>query len=157
MKKTLCVLLTLVFMFVITGCGPEFEDTNGPDDYTLATITDENIINMDLGASGYSMSPGSESEDYMTTNTKFKSDNFSGVAEIFGTNLLGKSDMTFDLSSIQVDGGNFRLMVLLDDKIVHEFNHEDLLQSYELRDVNGYVSVRMAGESAAFKYYIQVW
>ena len=48
-------------------------------------------------------------------------------------------------------------MVLLDDKIVHEFNHEDLLQSYELRDVNGYVSVRMAGESAAFKYYIQVW
>lgn len=157
MKKILCVLLTLVFMFTITGCGPEIEDTNGPDDYTLATITDDNIINLDLGASGYSMSPGSESEDYMTTNTKFKADNFSGVSEIFGTNLLGKSDITIDLNSIQVDSGNFRLMVLLDDEIVYEFNNDELLQTCELRDVNGYVSIRMAGESAAFKYYIQVW
>lgn len=156
-KKIIAIMLALVFVFGFTACGVEIADTNGPDDYSLATITDENIINKDLGASGYSMSPGSDSEEYMTTTTKFKGSEFSGVAELWGTNLLGKSDITIDVSSFVINEGNFRLMVLLDDEIVYEFNPDELMETCELRDVNGYVALVMAGETADFKFYAYAW
>ena len=50
-KKFFALLLALVLMLGFTACGVEIADTNGPDDYSLATITEENIINQDLGAS----------------------------------------------------------------------------------------------------------
>ena len=156
-KKVLSILLVLVFVLGFTACGVEIADNNGPDDYSLATITDENIINLDLGASSYSMSPGSEDDDYMTTMTKFKGSEFSGVAELYGINLLGKSDIEFDMGTIQVKEGNFRLMVVHDGEIVHDFDLEEMSQTFKLEDVNGYVSLVMAGETADFKFYIQVW
>jgi len=157
MKKVLCLILALMFALALTSCGVEIADENGPDDYSLATITDENIINLDLGASAYSVSPSSESEDYMTTTTKVKGSEFSGVAELYGTNLLGKSDLTIDLDGIAVKSGNFKMAVVLDGEIVYEFNNEDLMQTCELRDVNGYVSLVIAGETADFKCYVRVW
>lgn len=156
-KKLLSVLLVLVFVLGFTACGVEIADTNGPDDYSLATITDENIINQDLGASSYSMSPGSDSENYLTETTKFKGSEFSGVAELYGSNYLGKSDVTIDVSAFTINSGNFRLLVLLDDEIVYEFKPDELMESCELKDINGYVSVRMAGETADFKFWMQVW
>lgn len=157
MKKILCLVLALAFAFCTVGCGVEIEDANGPDDFSLTEITDDNIINLDLGASSYSQSPSSEDTADLSKVTKFKSNSFSGVAEIYGKNLIGKSDLTIDVTSIQVDEGNFRLLVLLDDQIVHEFDLEEMNQTYELRDVSGNVSVRMAGESANFKFSIRVW
>lgn len=156
-KKLLSVLLALVFVLGFTACGVEIADSNGPDDTSLATITDENIINQDLGASSYSMSPGSESEEYLTKVTKFKGSEFSGVAELYGTNYLGKSDVSIDVSSLAVKSGNFRLVVLLDDEIVYEFDDEGLMETCELKDINGYMSIRMAGETADFKFWMQVW
>ena len=41
MKKALCLILAMSFAIFAAGCGVEFEDTNGPDDYSLAQITDE--------------------------------------------------------------------------------------------------------------------
>lgn len=150
-------MLAMIFIFGFTACGVEISDTNGPDDYSLATITDENIINQDLGASGYSMTPASDSEDYMTSTTKFKGKEFSGVTELWGTNLLGKSDMTVELSTIQVDRGNFKLVATLDDEIVHVFDNEEMSQRFELEDSNDDFAIRMAGETADFKFYISVW
>lgn len=157
MKKIiLCLLLAMISVFSITACGIEIADSNGADDFSLAEITDENIINMDLGASGYSQSSYNEDGNNLEELTKFKAKSFSGVAEIYSTNLILKSDLVFDISTIQVDSGNFRLMVLVDDEIVHEFDLEEMSQSYELKDTKGAVSVRMAGESDKFKFYIQV-
>ncbi len=157
MKKIICILLVLMFALTITGCGVEIADENGPDDTSLATITEENIINLDLGAAGYSMSPGSDDENYMTTLTKFKGKEFSGVADLYTTNYIGKSDVTIDLTTIQVDSGNFLVCVVLDDEIVYEFNNEDMMQTCELKDIKGTLSVRIAGETAEFKTYLQVW
>ena len=52
------LLYILIAVAVVVICGYSFltselkhiEDTNGPDDYTLTTITDENIIKQDMGA-----------------------------------------------------------------------------------------------------------
>ena len=52
------LLYILIAVAVVVICGYSFltsdlnhiEDINGPDDYTLTTITDENIIKQDMGA-----------------------------------------------------------------------------------------------------------
>ena len=157
MKKILCLLMAMGFAMMAVGCGIEpIEDTNGPDDYTLATITEENIINQDLGASAYSMSPGSEDENYMTELTKFKGKEFSGVTQLYMTNYIGKSDVIVDVSNLTVDAGNFALFVLLDGQIVHEFKVGELMQTFELRDIKGTFEIVMAGETADFKCWIAV-
>lgn len=157
MKKILCALLVLVFAFGLTACGVEIADNNGPDDYSLATITEENIINQDLGASSYTMSPGSEDDKYMTELTKFKAKEFSGVAQLYMTNYIGKSDVAVDVSNLTVNSGNFALMVLLDGEIVHEFKHGELMETFEMKDINGTFEIVMAGETANFKFWMQVW
>jgi hypothetical protein len=155
--KIIAVMLAMVFMFGLTACGTEIADTNGPDDQSLATITDQNIIDLDLGASGYSMSPGSEDDDFMYEMTKFKGKEFSGATELWGTNYLGKSDVEVKLTNIQVTSGNFKLVAVLDDEIVHVFDNDEMNQMFRMDDINGYFSIRMAGETADFKIYMQVW
>lgn len=157
MKKVLCLIMALGFAVMSLGCGVEIADSNGPDDYTLAEITEENIINKDLGASSYSMSPGSEDDDYMTSTTKFKGKEFSGVAQLYMANYIGKSDVSIDVSNLTVDSGNFALMVLLDGEIVHEFKHGELMETFEMKDIKGTFEIVMAGETADFKFWIQVW
>ena len=63
-KKTLiariaAVLLIGIAAFWFLGSDLEhIEDTNGPDNYSLTTITDENIIKRDIGALGNKKSKG---------------------------------------------------------------------------------------------------
>lgn len=101
MKRLLVFLLTVSFMLSLTACGIEIEDTNGPDDYSLETITDENIINMDLGASG-----SAASSDDASQVVKYSSKNFSGVEEICFVNRIMASEVVIDLSTIMVKEGN---------------------------------------------------
>ncbi len=157
MKKVIITIMILIMTLALTGCGVEIPDENGPDNFNLATITVDNIVNMDLGSSSYSVSPSSEDEDYMIKMTKVKGKEFSGVADLYQTNLIGKSDMTVYLDNISVESGNFKVLVLLDDEIVHKFNNQEMMQKCELKDVNGTLSVRIAGETANFKCWMQVW
>ena len=152
MKKLTCLLFSILLVMSLTACGVEIEDTNGDDDYSLATITEENILKLDLGGSSYSTSG-----DDITTGQKYSSKNFSGVVEIYTISLLGKSDIEIDLASIFVKKGNFKLVVVVDDEIVHEFDNEEMMQTFRLDDISGDVSIRMAGESASFEFYIQVF
>jgi len=156
-KKILVVVLAAVFVFSLTACGVEIADTNGPDDHSLATITEENIINKDMGCSAYSMSPGSEDEYYMEKITKFKGKEFSGVSQIYMTNYIGKSDVTIDVSTFSIQSGNFALMTLVDGEVVHEFKAGELRETFELRDIKGTFEIVIAGETADFKFWINVW
>ena len=157
MKKVLCLMLAMSFVFFAVGCGTEYEDTNGSEDYRLTQITDENITKLELGASNYSQKPASDESDNLSKMTEFKSDNFNGVAEIYRTCLVGKSDLTIDVSNLQVSSGNYALCVVQDGKIIHQFPVNEMMQTYELRDTNGQISIIMAGESADFYMSIQVW
>lgn len=156
MKRILCLIMVLGFAVLSVGCGVEIADNNGPDDCSLATITAENIIKQDLGSSGYAMSPGSEDDDYMEKTTKFKGKDFSGVAQIYMTGFLGKSDVCIDVSGLTVNSGNFALVVMLNDEIVHEFKVGELMETFELEDINGTLEIIMAGESADFKFWISM-
>lgn len=151
LKKIILPVLALIF--VVVGCIWIFssdlehiEDTNGADNYSLQQITDSNIINMDIGSLNYT-----ESTNRITNTTTYSSDKFTGVAEIFMTNIKGnRFDIT--INHAQVNSGNFKIVLVHNDEIVHEFKLNELMQSYTLENPNGDVSLRIAGESADFEF-----
>lgn len=152
-EKIKKVLIGIVAAALVIVCGIWFfsgnskhiEDTNGAENFELQTITDDNIINMDIGALNFK-----ESTDSITNTTTYSSDKFTGVAEIYGTNMVAnRFDIT--VNHARVDSGNFRIVLLEDDKIVHEFKLNELTQTFTLENPSGYVSLRIAGESADFQ------
>lgn len=56
MKKLLSALLLLVLIFTFTACASDIQDTNGDLDFSLATITDEDILTMSFGATSFTSS-----------------------------------------------------------------------------------------------------
>ncbi len=126
------------------------EDTNGAENYNLQTITDSNIINRDIGAMGLKISNST-----VTNTTSYSSEKFTGVEEIYGENIVANR-IEFNINHASVTEGNFKIVLLVDDEIVHEFKLNELMQTYVLENPSGYVSLRIAGESAnfMFDYYI---
>lgn len=154
LSTPLAILIAVVVIGVclwafLTNDLKHIEDTNGADNYALTTITDEHIIGMDIGAMGLT-----KSKDILSGNAfEFHSDKFTGVEEILYDNFIGKSDFVLDLNNFHVTGGNFRMVIVHNDKIVAELT-PDLFVEYRLEDITGTVSLRIAGESAAFSFYI---
>lgn len=154
-KKILVVICAIVIVVVaviwFTQDGLEhIEDMNGADNYTLQQITDSNIINRDVGAMGLKTST-----DSISNTTTYSSKKFTGVEEIYGINIK-TNRMEFTINHARVDAGNFKIALVVNDKIVHEFKLNELTQTYVLEDVSGYVALRIAGESADFQfdYYV---
>ncbi len=122
------------------------EDTNGADDYTLQQITDYNILKMDTGALNLV-----EAKELFNNLPVYKSDKYTGVSEIYADNIIGnRLDIT--LYNLWVKSGNFRVVLVHNDEIVHEFRLNELMQSYTLENPKGNVSLRIAGESADFEF-----
>jgi len=140
------VLAVVVAVWLFgSGTGP-IEDTNGPDDYSLNTITDANIINRDIGAMNVSKESG-----LLNDGITFSSKNFSGVYEIFLTNFLGKSDFLMDVTGFDVTKGNFKMAVVNNDQIIAVVEPGMFAECY-LEDLTGSLSLRIAGESAEFTF-----
>ena len=160
LKKLLLGVFAVVFLavFAVWMLGSDIEpipDTNGPDDHSLAVITDGQIISRESGAlnavtvkkSGVTI--GGVSIDSMV---EFSSRDFSGVYEICYNNYIGKSDFELRLGSLRVESGNFKMVVLVDDEIVKVIEPSDEEILFRMDDISGYVSVRIAGESAAYSF-----
>lgn len=127
-----------------------FEDTNGPDNYQLEHINDGDIIEMTYGSIG---TPRVRDE-IIGNEVLISANNFTGIYDVFYTNLLGKSDFVLDLSEFVVESGNLKAVIILDDEIVGEiaFNDEELLfKEFRLDDINGNIHFRIAGEDAKFR------
>jgi len=142
------VLVAVAVLWLILGGTDHIEDTNGPDNYALQTITDENIIKMDIGATG---GPKISKNILQGDNVEFSAEKFTGVYEVLYDNFIGKSDFEIDLSGFVVEEGNFKMVVIHNDKIVATLE-PDLFVEYRLEDVTGTVSLRIAGESASFTF-----
>lgn len=155
LKKFLPLLaaVALIVVAVIWFTGSKLEhiaDTNGPDDFTLQTITDDNIRNRDIGA----LNVG-QSTSLVSDTVSYSSKKFTGVYEVFTQNIVtNRYEIT--VNHARVDAGNFKMVLCVDDEIVHEFTLNTLSQTFVLEHVNGTVSLRIAGESAdfMFDYYV---
>ena len=148
------LLYILIAVAVVVICGYSFlnsdlkhiEDTNGPDDYTLTTITDENIIKQDMGALNVSKSTG-----LLNDGVTFKSDKFTGVYRVFQTNFFFDSDFLMDVAGFWVNSGNFRMCIVNDGKIIATVE-PGMFATCELSDLNGSIELVIAGESADFEF-----
>ena len=154
-KKIIAIIGAVVLVAV--GCVwflnsdlEHIEDTNGSDNFSLQEITDSNIVNRDIGAMGLKTKT-----DSVSNTTTYSSNKFTGVEEIYGNNIKGNR-FEITINHARVDSGNFKIVLLEDDKIVHEFKLNELTQTYVLDNPDGYISLRIAGESAdfMFDYYI---
>lgn len=101
---------------------------------------------MDIGSFG-----SKSSTDSLTNTEKFYSNKFTGVVEIFNENFK-TNRMEFMVNHAQVTKGNFRLVLVVNDEIVHDFELNEIMQTYVLEDVSGNVSLRIAGESAEYMF-----
>lgn len=122
------------------------EDTNGAENFELQTITDEDIAKIEMG----SLNVGT-SKNSITNMTEISSSKFTGVYEVLYTNLIGKSDFLLNIYDFQVNGGNFKMAVVHDGKIVKTLTEENYEETL-LEDINGTVSLVIAGESADFSF-----
>lgn len=140
------VFIVVVAVWMLSSDLEHIEDTNGSDIYKLQQINDGNIIKMDVGALNYA-----QADELFNNLPTYKSDKFTGVAEIYTTNIIGnRFDIT--LYNLWVESGNFRVVLVHNDEIVHEFKLNELMQSYTLENPKGNVSLRIAGESAKFEF-----
>lgn len=122
------------------------EDINGADNYKLQEINDSNIVNMDMGALNVT-----QAEELFSNLPTFKSKKFTGVYEVYTTNLIGnRFDIT--LYNTTVRSGNFRIVLVHNDEIVHEFKLNELTETFTLENPKGTVALRIAGESADFEF-----
>lgn len=143
------VILVVVIIGVIMLFNSDLEhieDTNGADNFALQTITDEDIAKIEMGALNVSTSTNT-----VTNMTEISSKKFTGVYEVLYINLLGKSDFLLDLYDFKVNGGNFKMAVVHDGKIVKTITEENYEETL-IEDINGTVSLVIAGESADFSF-----
>ena len=140
------VVLAVILGFVFFGGTEHIEDINGAEITGLNTITDANIINQDLGALGVCVT-----RNNITNMVEISSKKFSGVYEVLYANLIGKSDFYVNLYDMHINGGNFKMVVVHDGKIVATLTPENC-DEYILEDISGTVSLVIAGECADFSF-----
>ena len=131
---------------MLTSDIEHIEDTNGADNYSLQQITDDNIIKKDIGALNLS-----ETRDVLSNMPVYSSEKFTGVSEIYMTNIIGNR---FDITvyNMVVNAGNFKIVLVHNDEIIHEFKLNELTETYTLKNPEGTVALRIAGESADFEF-----
>lgn len=146
------VLTLAVYLFFFFGA-EHIEDTNGPDDNSLATLTDADILadsRQCVGgpnrSTGRIYLPGGLE---LSDGVELYSDEFSGVADILWADYILPSDFSLNLDSFTVESGNFRMVVINNGEIIAEIQPGENVQCL-IEDLTGYTVVRIAGESAAF-------
>ena len=149
MRKFICSLLALLVLFSFTGCSPTlYKDTNGNADLSLQTLTDADIIGK-TGSSSFMSSTVRRSD-----GTVRKVRTMSGVEKLFELNM---DNETLDLVvSCKITKGNARLVLVINDEIVHDFPLNGTSQRFTLENVTGSVSLRLAGESAGYSVQYQL-
>ena len=143
------VAVAMIVVAVVWMMGDDLEhieDTNGTENYSLQTITDENIVKGDVGALNLRKHTG-----LLNDGITFSSDKFTGVAEIMLTNFVLPSDFDLEVTGFHVNSGNFKMVVVHDETIAAVIE-PDLFASCYLEDVTGTVSLVIAGESADFTF-----
>ena len=145
------VVIAFCAYSVLTSDLEHIEDTNGPDNYAPAVITDEDIVKQEMGALNVGLS-----KDVFASGVTCSSSKFTGVYRVFQTNFLFNSDFRMDLLNFHVNSGNFRMCLVNNGKIIAEVE-PGMTSEVLLHDLNGSFELVIAGESADFTFYMDSW
>ena len=150
-------LVTVFAVWMILSPSPEhIEDTNGPDDYSLQQINEEDVVSLKMGSRG-TISQRETKWDFggftVSDGIKYSSGKFTGVYQLYSCTLFKGSDIHVYLGDFQVSSGNFAFYVVFDGKIVGQVRPdafgmgELIIENVEKTGVLQYI---IAGESANF-------
>ena len=143
-------IVALIAFFPSIGSTKEYKDTNGEDNYSLCKITDEDIIEgMD------SSTLNIVTFDEVKNEYWYLGKLFNGSTTLGTANSLTSSN-TIEIQKFSVTKGNARLLILADDKIVHDFTLNESPQTFSLNNLEGEISLVVAGESANFEVTFKV-
>ena len=157
MKRILCLLL-MVMLFSLTSCS-HIEDTNGPNDYSLTTLSEENILNRN----GSTTTTGTiRTKSLIGGNLKgsYKVSKISGVSTIISFECKGNT-VKFEID-FQVTSGNAILCVVSNDAIVKKIEANQAIE-FEVNNSKDTYQLVIAGESAKanikynINYVSDVW
>lgn len=155
------IFLAVFAIWMFAGPKPDhIEDTNGGDNYALQTITQQDVVAMEMGARG-SIQEHEVQYSFAGLNIsdgiRYSSEKFTGVQMIYMTTILKGSDILVDLAEFEITEGNFAFYVVLDDEVIGqivpdengmaEFLMENIEKTGELRYI-------VAGESASFTFTV---
>ncbi|MBE6747884.1 MAG: hypothetical protein E7557_01475 [Ruminococcaceae bacterium] len=146
--KTMIILFVVAIIAIFAffpsfvGNEKEIKDTNGPDDFSLCELTDEDIIE---GIDGDLV----ESHQEGSSTHSFYGKLFTGAETIYNFE-NPQASYTINLSKLKVTEGNIRVVVVIDNKIVYDFEPNKNSQSYTITGFTENASLRVAGESAFF-------
>lgn len=145
MKKFIAILLATVLVLSLAGCKfVTYEDTNGDEDFSLQTLTEADITS---NITTYSQKMGTKT--MINNEISYSAKSMSGIIRIYEANLRdGNSEIQV---SSKVSKGNARLVLMVGNEIVHDFDLNKDNQVYTLENCTGQVCLRLAGESAEFK------
>ena len=163
-KNIFWIIFAVALVALIAGWsffnpGPEhIEDTNGPENYTLQQITEDDVVSLKMGSRGGLAE--TESHLYIgpldiSDGVKYSCDKFTGVHRLYTATIFKGSDIHIYLSNFKIKSGNFAFYVVIDGKIVGEVkpnvvgSAEFLLENIEKTADVEYI---IAGESADFEF-----
>lgn len=149
MKKIFCTFLVIAVLVSLSGCmASAYEDTNGEDNFSLQTLTDQDIIQ------GTNTTSFMSSTVTLNNKTVCKVQTMSGVDELFEKRM--KNETLDMVVSCEIVKGNARLVLVIDDKIVHDFALNENNQQFILENVTGKVCLKIAGESTGYSVTYKV-
>jgi len=144
------LLLIIVSIFLLwQNNQPHIPDLNGAEDYSLATLTDTELLSSDIDSTWLTSVTGKTHENQFRTGTLISSRKFSGIYELFHTNYTVPTDFQMNVRGFNVREGNFKLYVINNGKIIAVIEPE-IYRKCTLPAVTGDISVRIAAESADF-------
>ena len=165
LKKILGIAVVIavvgaVSAWMILNPGPEhIEDTNGADDYSLQTITEEDVVKCEMGTRGgltETRSNLSAGGIEISDGIEYSCNKFTGVYRLYTCTVLKGSSIYVDLVDFQIRSGNFAFYVVLDGKIVGEVKpaKDGGYTEFTLDNVEktGTLEYIIAGESANFSF-----
>lgn len=155
------VLVIVVVVWMFLNPGPEhMEDTNGADDYTLQTITEQDVIEQEMGTRGTI----NETETQfnvagvdISSGVKYSSKKLTGVSMLYNTTLMKGSDIYVSLAEFEVKEGNFAFYIVYDGEIVGQVEPDETgVSEFLLENVEktGSLEYVIAGESANFQFIV---
>lgn len=159
-KNILFGVLVVIFLVVfavwfLTDPHPDhIEDTNGADNYSLQTITEQDVVEQKMGSKG-SINKNETHLGNISSGTKYSSDKFTGVNRLHTSIIFKGSDIYVSLSSLEVTEGNFAFYIVFDGEVVGKIEPDgEVVSEFTLENVEktGDLEYIIAGESASFSF-----
>lgn len=145
------VVAAIAFFPTIGSNVKEYKDTNGENDFSLCKITDEDIIE-GMDSSTLNIVTFDEEQNEYWYLGKY----FNGSTSLSTGTPLTKNN-TINIQKFSVTKGNARLLILADNTIVHDFIPNESNQELSLNNLQGDISLVIAGESTNFEVIFKVY